>query len=253
MPATPIAERLARVGIFQELALGDIERWASGMKVREFLASTVLYTSEDVSERMLVLLEGRVDIFRLTPDGKRLVTRRVEPGGIFGARGLWRRIAQGEFAEALDEGSLCAISREAMLCIMAQHPMVAARMLSATYDHLAHLAERLEKASFWTVRERVSDFPLANMDSESREVAGFSHADIGDVIGALRQTVTETLADLREHRLVEIRRKRISVVNVEELEELALGAAFGTEANGARAALARLLGHAAALPPTRVD
>ena len=70
---------------------------------------------------------------------------------------------------------------------------------------------------------RLAHFLLTNMDPETGVVSGFTQADIGDTIGPLRQTVTETLAALRDLGVVDVGHKRISVVGVKALRDMAAG------------------------------
>ena len=107
----------------------------------------------------------------------------------------------------------------------ARHPEVAERVLLAAYSHLAKLEVRLEQTSLSPIRVQLAHFLLVNIDPDSRVVAGFTQAEIGDTIGALRQTVTETLSKLRRLSLVKVAHMRISVVNLQELQEVALGQA----------------------------
>jgi CRP-like cAMP-binding protein len=85
------------------------------------------------------------------------------------------------------------------------------------------LEERLEQAIFSPVKVRLANFVMANMDPATGVVAGYTHAEIGDTIGALRQTVTETLSEMQNRGLVEVGHKRIRVANRQGLEEIAQG------------------------------
>jgi CRP-like cAMP-binding protein len=59
------------------------------------------------------------------------------------------------------------------------------------------------------------------MNPATGVIVGYTHAEIGDTIGALRQTVTETLGQMQNQGLVEVGHKRIQVTNRQGLEELA--------------------------------
>jgi CRP-like cAMP-binding protein len=85
------------------------------------------------------------------------------------------------------------------------------------------LEERLEHAAFSPVKVRLASFLLANMDSTTGVVTGYTHAEIGDTIGALRQTVTETLSEMQNQGLVEVGHKRVRVTDRRGLEEVASG------------------------------
>ena len=80
-----IAEYLQQVDVFKDLTREEIEALFEGVMVRECTRGTVFFTPEDPSQRLFILKEGHADIYQLTLEGKRLVTRRIEPGTIFGA------------------------------------------------------------------------------------------------------------------------------------------------------------------------
>jgi CRP-like cAMP-binding protein len=85
------------------------------------------------------------------------------------------------------------------------------------------LEERLEQAVFSPVKVRLANFVLANMDPSTGVVAHYTHAEIGDTIGALRQTVTETLGEMQNQGLLEVGHKRIRVTHHQGLVEMARG------------------------------
>ena len=82
------------------------------------------------------------------------------------------------------------------------------------------LEERLEHAVFSPVPVRLASFILANADPAGGLVSGVTHAEIGDTIGALRQTVTETLSKWRDDGLIEVSYKRIQIKDWENLKEI---------------------------------
>lgn len=227
-----VTEYVGRADIFRGLSLEELESLSRGVVVREFPATTVLYGPEEVDDKVFVPLAGRVDLYRLTPGGKRLITRRVRPGSIFGETALLGQVPQGAFAEAAKGSLVCEVTRKRMLQVTARHPEVAERVLLATYDHLEQLEERLEHASFSPVKVRLAHFLLANIDSNNGVVAGLTQEEIGDSIGALRQTVTETLSELQRLGLVKVGYKRITVVKLDELEEMSVGPGAAWTRNG---------------------
>ena len=218
-----LIEHLGKLDIFRGLNPEKMASFSSQVVVRRFPPGTVLYRPEEWGRAIFALLEGQVDIYRLTSGGSRLIIRRVPPGGIFGEIALPESSRQRSFAQAVDHSLICIVSRERMFKVMQEHPDVALRVLHTTYDQLEQLEERLEQASFSPVRVRLAHFLLANLDPLTGVVAGFTQADIGDTIGALRQTVTETLTELRGLGAVEVGHKRIRVLDVEYLEELVNG------------------------------
>lgn len=180
--------------------------------LRECSPGTVFFGPDDSSERLFILKLGRVELYRLTSEGKRLVTRRIGPGTIFGEIGLLGQTLQGCFAEATENSLVCVATRDDVIQLLRERPGVALRLLE----------ERLEQVAFSSVKARLASFILANMDPSSGVVAGYTHAEIGDTTGALRQTVTETLSEMQRQGLVEVGHKRILVTNRKVLEDITL-------------------------------
>jgi CRP-like cAMP-binding protein len=173
-----VSETVQELGIFQELTPAEIDSLSDGIFVREVPTGTVLYRPEDEGREIYVLIEGQVDLYRLTPRGKRLVTGRVRPGAIVGEMALLGHVPRGGFAEAIEDSRVCVVNRECMHRIISLHPEVAERILLATYAHLEELKQRLEHASFSSVKVRLAHFLRVNMDRATGDISGFTHADI---------------------------------------------------------------------------
>lgn len=214
-----VSEHIQRVDLFSGLSEDEIRALFEGVMLRKCAPGTVFFTPDDTSERLFILKEGEVELYRLTPNGKRLVTRRIGPGTIFGEMGLLGQSLQGGFAEAACQTLVCVATRDDVQRILQHRPDVTLKLLEAIGNRVRTLEERLEQAVFSPVKVRLANFLLSNIDS-SGVVSGYTHAEVGDTIGALRQTVTEALGEMQSNGLVQVANKRISVKDLTGLEEL---------------------------------
>lgn len=215
------ADYIQKVGIFRDLSHLEIEALFKGATMRQCMARTVFFTPDDSSEHLFFLKTGSVEIYRLTAGGKRIITQRIEPGTVFGEMGLLGQTLQGCFAEATQDSLVCVAMREDVVHVLKQRPDVALRLLKTVGDRLKLLEERLEQVAFSPVKVRLVRFLLAHLDGATMLVSGYTHSDIGDTIGALRQTVTEILNQMEAAGLVEVGHKHIRVRKLEELEAVA--------------------------------
>lgn len=148
-----VAEYLQRVDIFRHLSREEIQALFEGVMLRECEPGTVFFTPDHPSERLFILKEGQVELYRLTVTGKRLVTRRIGPGTIFGELGLLGQTLQGCFAEATQQTLVCVATREDVLRILKQRPDVTLKLLEAISNRVNTLEERLEQAVFSPVTD----------------------------------------------------------------------------------------------------
>lgn len=216
-----IVEHLKRVDVLKDLAHDEVTALFHRMVVRDCKPGTVFFMPEDSTESLFILKTGYADLYRLTPGGKRLVTRHIEPGTIFGEMGLLGQSMQGCFAEATDDSLVCIATKDDVLRLLKERPTVALRLLEGLGNRLRLLEQRLEQTAFSPVKVRLASFIMANMDPATGAVRGYTHEEIGDMIGALRQTVTETLSELQKQHLIEVGHKRILVVDRQGLEQVA--------------------------------
>ena len=183
-------------------------------------AGSMLFSPEDSGERLYILRQGLVDLFRVTLSGKRLVTRQILPGSVFGIMGLLGQSTQGNFAETAEDSTICVITRDDVLETLKQHPDVTLHLLEIVGRRLRLIEERLVETVYSPVRVRLAHFLLTNADSASGVLSNLTHEEIGDTIGAVRQTVTETLGLLRKQGLIQTKPKRIRIINRHGLEEI---------------------------------
>jgi CRP-like cAMP-binding protein len=58
-------------------------------------------------------------------------------------------------------------------------------------------------------------------ERDSHDIVGLTHQDLAETIGTYRETATQVLNDMKAQGLIEIGRKRISILDVERLAEVA--------------------------------
>ena len=192
--------------------------------LQRYPAGSIIFSPEDAStERLYILKRGRVDRYRLTPGGKRLITRRISPGAAFGVMGLLGRSMQGNFAQAAEDSVIYVITREDVLALLKRRPDLTLRILEIVGNRLRLLEERLLEAVYSPVIVRLASFLLSNADSISGELPDITHEEIGNTIGAVRQTVSETLGIMRKQGLVQTGPRRIRIIDRRGIEKIAEG------------------------------
>jgi CRP-like cAMP-binding protein len=183
----------------------------------------IFYMPEDSGEVLFLLKKGQVQIYRLAPNGKKLVVSTLGPGASFGEMSLVGQGMHNTFAEAVDECVLCVMSRADVERLMREKPDVAFRFFEAMGDRVSQLEERLENIAFKSIPTRLADLLLRLAAEEnSDEIRGYTHQDMSEMLGTYRETITQTLNEFKAGGLIEIGRKRVKLLNRPKLQSLAL-------------------------------
>jgi CRP-like cAMP-binding protein len=207
--------------LFKGLKPEELALLFEKMEIRAYPKGNLIFMPEDAScENLYLLNQGQVEMYRLTASGKRLVTRHISQGGVFGVRGLLGRGMQKNFAETTENSTIGVITREQVLGYLQHHPDLMLRILDNVCSRLYLLEERLVEVVYNPVSVRLAYFLLTNADAASGVLTDITHEEIGNQIGAVRQTVAENLSLLRKQGLIQTQPGQICLIDRHRLEEV---------------------------------
>jgi len=213
---------LQMVDIFQDLTEAEIEEIDRATTITSCRRGKILYMPEDTSEVLFLLKEGRVQLYRISPDGKKLVIGTVGPGAIFGEMALIGQGMHNTFAEAIEECVLCVMSRDDVERLLITKPKVTLRIFENLGNRLREAEARLEEIGFKGIPARLASLLIQLADEQGGDsISGLTHQDLGEQIGTYRETTTQTLNTFKTEGLIDIGRKRITILDREGLERIA--------------------------------
>jgi CRP/FNR family transcriptional regulator, cyclic AMP receptor protein len=216
--AFPPKECMLAMDIFCDLEPAALAAFEQQTEMRPCRKGQILYSQEDRAEVLFLLKRGRVQLYRLTPSGKRLELATLEPGTFFGEMPLVGETLRHTFAEAAEDSLICVMSRSDIEQLMRQRSEVALRMIEVLSRRLAHCEARLEEMAYRSVPARIAAVLLRLSQERSGDAVPITHQELGDMIGALRESVTKVLDEFQRAELVELNRGRIILRDVAGLQ-----------------------------------
>ncbi len=221
---------LSEVAIFQDLSPDEMAALARAAPMKEVAADTIFYSPDDPAEVLFILKKGRVKLYKLTPDGRALTMHIYDAGSIFGEMSLLGQGMHGSFAQALTPCVLCLMSRDHVQRLLFGDPRIAMRIAEALGERLTSLENRLLDFAFRRVPERLARLLLqlaqphrALLSFTQRMEVRYTHEELADMIGTTRETVTKLLNEMRSRGLVELRRGRVTLLDMNGLQRVASG------------------------------
>lgn len=224
-PALSKLEYLSMVTLFQDLAPEEIERLEQATALLTYRRGQVLYSPEDPAEVLFILKRGEVEISRITLEGKKLVLARLGPGSIFGEMLVLGQRMHRNFAEAVTDCLVCVMTRSDVEKLLLSDPRITRRLVHMLGSRLAEVEDQLEELAFKGVPARLAGL-LLRLASETdwrgrRVLHGLTHQQLAELLGTYRETVTATLNQFRDQGLIEIGRRRVTLLNPAGLEAIA--------------------------------
>lgn len=188
----------------------------------------VFFSPEDTPGTIYFLKEGRVRLYRRTPDGKQLTVAMLDRGAVFGESALIGQSHAGVYAEADEHCLLCVMPAGNLRQLIAQIPLVGLNLLQHVGERLRRSQELAEEVAFWSVKRRLAR-TLLDLDSRYGHptLTGgriinkpFTQADLAEMTGSTRETIAELMSSLKKQEIIDTRRRRIVIVDEAALQSL---------------------------------
>ncbi len=213
---------LSTMELFQDLSKKEREELDRITTMSTVRKGKVFYRPEETGEVLFILKEGKVQLYRISPEGKKLVITTLDKGSLFGEMALLGQQMHNTFAESISDCTICVMSRIDLERLILQRPQVALRILEITGRRLRDAEGRLEDLAFKGIPARLSSLLLRLAgDDGGDEIIGLTHQDLAEMVGTYRETATQVLNDLKGRGLIEIGRKRIKILNRTGLQAVA--------------------------------
>ena len=222
MDATQKIDYLRQIDVFQSLSRAEMQEMDRTTTMSTCRRGKIFFQPEDTSEVLFILKKGHVQLYRLSPEGKKLVVATIGPGTIFGEMAIIGQGLHNTFAEAVDDCLLCVMSRHDVERLILSKPAVALHFMEVMADRLRQAEARLEEMAFKSIPARLASLLLHLRQAQGDRISGYTHQDLAEAIGTYRETTTQTLNEFKARALIEIGRKRIDILDPAGLEELAL-------------------------------
>lgn len=214
---------LSSIQIFRDLSPAELMEMDRQITMSSCAAGKIFFMPQDTGEALFLIKKGSVQLYRLAPNGKKLVVATLGPGAIFGEMSLVGQGMHNTFAEAVDDCLLCVMGRADVERLLREKPDVAFRFLETMSTRVSQLEARLEDIAFKSIPARLAALllQLAADQNGRGDIRGYTHQDLSEMLGTYRETVTQTLNEFKADGLIDIGRKRITLLDAAALEALA--------------------------------
>ena len=161
MPDFPdLIAQLQHVEHFKRLPEVDVRTIVTAGRVRRFAASETLFMEGEPCAGMLVLLDGRVHLRKLGPQGQESILAVIEPVIMFNEVAVLDGGPNLTTAVAAQDCTVWQIGCEGFQALLARYPMIGLGLLRVLASRNRHLVSQYEDLSFRTVQARAAKLLL---------------------------------------------------------------------------------------------
>lgn len=216
---------MAEVDIFCDLNAAEMDAMAQAAPMKTYSRGELVYSPHQPMETLFILKQGRIRIFRVSPDGRALTTAILEPGTIFGEMVVVGQTMHDNFAEAMDDVVVCVMTKADVHRLLLGDPRISARIAETLGCRLGELEQRLSDAVFKSVPERIAGTLLTLAAGHAGRMGRgthvkLTHEQLAALAATSRETATRVLGEFADQGVIALSRGRISILDEDGLRGL---------------------------------
>ena len=178
---------------------------------------------------MMALLSGSVRISVPSPEGKEILLTILRPGEIFGEIALLDGGDRTADAAATELSCVAVLSRRDVMAFLDKHPRVWPALVEVLCERLRRSTQHFAEVALMEVPFRLANAAMRLStpvgDLPPRSEINLSQRELGNLVGATRESVNKCLRDWQDRGIVRVEGGAVHILDRAALEELAdLGA-----------------------------
>lgn len=205
----------------QDNGLEKLFTLISQSKTRHIKKKQTLYYEGDYAQWLYLIAEGSVKTFKLTNDGRQLITALYKSNDFVGLDNLLINLPLSENAEVTEDSSIYFISKTAVLELLNQYVDINQHFIKILSFNIHEKDNQLVELAYESVRKRLAQVltrlakdtvPIDQIDISRDELAGLA--------GIANETVSRILTDFKERKLIERNGSLIQIIDLDGLMTL---------------------------------
>jgi len=213
-------QTLKQIKYFKGLPDELIKKLAEISLIMDVKKGTTIFTKNSKATGFYILKEGSLKLYTIEPiSGKEQVVKVVKPVAMFGEAAS----LSGEYfpvnVEALEDSKIVYIDREKLLALAKEYPEICLSIAKVLAKRLYHLVNLVEILSIGSAVPRVAKYIYQHQKNGVLE--DFKTTLVANYLGLTPEAVSRALSNLKNSGVIKKERKRIEILDMKKLKELA--------------------------------
>lgn len=213
-----IIETLKKSELFSSLKDSELKSISEYFEMVTYKNNENVFVEGDPSDKFYLVAEGSVKVLKHTMMGKDIILEIMSPGDIFGGVAVLDKKPFPASAQAMESTTVIWISRQNLIRIMDEYPVLKLEVVKYFSDKLRDAHEMLKNIATERVEKRIASLLLKLSEKIGVEDKGFIKLDfpltrqeISEMVGTTVETCIRTMSKLQKSGIIKSSNGRISI------------------------------------------
>jgi len=209
---------LSHVQLFSEIPTNALRKLEEKCKAGNYRAGHIFFRTDEAGQGLHVLEQGKVQTYRNFGE-RRLIIAEMKAPAVFGEMGCSGPRVYHCIAETTEASRVRKISSEQMDELRQEYPGVTRKLLDLVCERFISTLLELETSSFRDLIPRLAKLLIERAEDEC--VRDMTHQEIAEHLRVYRESVTDSIGELRKAGIIEVKRKAVRILDRSRLERAA--------------------------------
>ena len=203
--------------------LDDLREIFSQHELLHFKKGETIYEKGKHANFFYLIKRGVVKAHRMDNQGKELITELYKEDDFFGNHANDPQSSYEDYATAMEDSQIYAVSREEFQTILAGNPKITMQLVEVLNNNLSELKQQLMDMAYGSVRRKTANTILLfaeRIKKHPLKSIRISRADLAGVAGMAPESLIRTLSEFKKEGLIEIEGRNIKLLDAEALKKV---------------------------------
>lgn len=227
MELPSIRELLQNTPIFKSLTAYEMDPILAIAKQRVYTQDSLVFMQGDALTDVYFIHRGKVKIYKTDMDGKEQIVNVLQSGDMFPHQGFFRQDDYLAHAAVIEEALLVYIPIQSFEDFIMNHPEISVKLFRVLGDTIMDLHHRLEEQILHNTYEQIIMLLLRLSKSYGKQITieqvqlttQFTNQELANMIGSSRETISQTVTQLKKKGIIHTDQSGFLVLNTEALQK----------------------------------
>ena len=222
----PDDDLLRRIPFFRRLTPALRARVGEVARIKSHPRGELIFAEGDPSDAFMVIVSGRVKVFKATPAGKEIILEIFGGGDLLGAVAVYEGAPFFASALAIEDSEILRIDQPVFFRLLEQDPAIVRGLLSGLTIRLAELTRRLAELSGARVEARFARLFLKLCDQIGKTERGgtfvpmpLSRQELADLTGTTIETAIRIMSRWQKENVLHTEKDGFVVLDRAALDD----------------------------------
>ena len=185
----------------------------------------MLFFEGDEATGFYLLLEGKVRVYKASPEGKEQILHQINPGQIFAEVAIFEGQRYPANCSALQDSVVAFFPQNDFIKLIEQSPQISLKIIASMAGFLREFTETVENLSLKEVPARIAGYllKLPLKENDDTVTLDMTKAELAKKLGTQSETFSRGLRKLSDQKIIKVNGKRILILDRNRLIDIAEG------------------------------